>query len=648
MTVNIKQILSLFICVPLAASAAHEAADALPHRYDEIAPEYLSTFPIGDQTDHRDEKGKSGLNLSMPELTKRQIASLLLKPLKRDEEFLGVEPASGIANKDVWNGVRLYTNAQHKPANTLVGTIKPITQVGRLVLSRLLTDLTDDVTVLHERQDLIRLLASDDHEFGKYTMLLEKFCKHESSLLAMLRPNDSIKDPQLPRLLGHQKGAAPLTAFNKTFSELLSAPLTLFSLPIAYLYWRHTTLPTLAFANGIENGVLRNGLKFGAWVAPVMYALMPLLIPYSIMQRKKVYLYTKQRLRSLHYFTKTLARIDTYDLPIIGPQVAEIIGSRSEKVDALVEALADKSLRKKDWYLQGGANVYRSLDAISEGALRKTMRGLHVIGQLDAYLAIARLMRTHKDHPVKYCYTQYTDTDNAQIEAIDFWHPSLPPEKAVANSLQMGMADAPRGLVLTGVNEGGKSTAMRALALGLVLGQTFGIAPARRFVFTPFSIIRMSMNTVDDLGADKSLFKVEIDNSYTMVAEADSLSTGKRCVYFLDEIFTGTERVEGEAAAYGIARRLVQRPHCLVFLATHYQGLTNLEHDTNGAYKNMHVRVDIKDGVFTYPYRLLPGPTTQQIAIDILEREKFNQTIIDMARRVLSSPDQFIPTAADV
>lgn len=644
-------IAALVFPVTLLSNQPSETTDSPtppPHRYDSIAPEYLSSFPLGEEKDHRDEKGKNGIDLNVPTLDERHIASLCLPRLKADEDFLAVQPASTIADKDVWTGVRLYSNPQHNPVDTIVGSLAPLTKVGRLVLARMLTDLTRNTALLQERQDLIRLLAHDDHAFDKYTTLLKKFKKYEGNLLALLRPNDALHDPQIPKMLGHQKGAAGLTAMSKVHSELLAGPLTLLGIPLAIFAWKFVSAPGLATAHRIQNPWFRNGLRFSLYLTPVMYATMPILLPYALMQQKKVYLYVKRRLRSLHYFTKTLAAIAKYDLPIISPQVEEIVDDRSKKVTALVTAIADKTLRKDNWFLQGGSNVYRALDAISNGALKKALRGLSIIGQLDAYLTIARLMRDHKNQLVKYCYTEFLPDANARIETIDFWHPGLNPTRAVGNSLQLGGTSSARGLVLTGVNEGGKSTAMRALALCLILGQTFGVAPARRCAFTPFKIIRMSMNTVDDLSADQSLFKAEVDNAYAMTQESESLGRDEHAIYFLDEIFTGTERVEGEAAAYAIARNIIDNPRCLITLATHYPGLINLEADTNGAYRNMHVEVNIKDGVFHYPYHLEKGPTTQQIAIDILEREKFNPTIIDMARRVLSSPEQFIPTAADV
>lgn len=648
---NTKSIIAVLVLplTLLSSSAQKQNTQAPPpHRYDIIAPEYLSSFPLGEQKDHRDEKGKSGIDLSVPTLDERQIASLTLPRLKADERFLATPAASEIATKDVWSGVRLYNNPQHNPVDTIVGALAPTTKVGRLLLARMLTDLTRDTAILQERQDLIRLLAHDDDAFDKYCRLLKKFKKNEGNLLALLRPNDALKDPQVIKMLGHQKGAAGLTAFNKVYSELLAGPLTLMGIPLAVFVWKFLSGPGLAAAHNIENPWLRNGTRLSMYLTPLIYATMPVLLPYALIQRKKVYVYAKRRLRSLHYFMQTLAAITKYDLPIIGPQVAEIIEDRAEKVNNLVAAVADKSLRKDSWFMQGGINVYRALDAIAASTIKKTLRGLSVIGQLDAYLTIARLMRSHKKQPVKYCYTEFLSQSDATIETIDFWHPALDPAKAVANSLQLGGTSSPRGLVLTGVNEGGKSTAMRALALCLIFGQTFGVAPARRCAFTPFKIIRMSMNTVDDLSAGQSLFKAEVDNAYAMTQESENLESDEHAMYFLDEIFTGTERVEGEAAAYAIARNIIDNRRCLIALATHYPGLINLEADTNGAYRNMHVRAHIENGVFHYPYRLEHGSTTQQIAIDILEREKFNPIIIDMARRVLSSPEQFIPTAADV
>jgi DNA mismatch repair protein MutS len=213
--------------------------------------------------------------------------------------------------------------------------------------------------------------------------------------------------------------------------------------------------------------------------------------------------------------------------------------------------------------------------------------------------------------------------------------------------------------VITGINAGGKSTVMKALTLSLILGQTFGIAPSRSFAFTPFHKINTFLHITDDSSAGRSLFTAELYRARTLTEEIKALNPGEYSFTLLDEIFTATEYVEGEAGAYGVARRLADFPENITVLATHFQGLTSLEQTTvtaNGPYRNMKVVVEVaddgsfvrdKEGKFVYPYTLIPGASDQHIALEILEERNFDRAVVAKARDVLAHPEKYTPTELD-
>ena len=49
----------------------------------------------------------------------------------------------------------------------------------------------------------------------------------------------------------------------------------------------------------------------------------------------------------------------------------------------------------------------------------------------------------------------------------------------------------------------------------------------------------------------------------------------------------------------------------------------------------------LEDGSFSYPYDFVAGVADQRIAIDILEAEGFDTTILQRARDIIANPDNY-------
>ena len=107
----------------------------------------------------------------------------------------------------------------------------------------------------------------------------------------------------------------------------------------------------------------------------------------------------------------------------------------------------------------------------------------------------------------------------------------------------------------------------------------------------------------------------------------------------MDEIFTGTNPKEGEAAAYGVAKHISSFGNNMTIVATHFKELTNLEITTGGLFKNYKVSVIKKDGGFIYPYKLEQGISDQPIALQLLANEGFASEILDEANAIMAKHD---------
>jgi DNA mismatch repair ATPase MutS len=101
----------------------------------------------------------------------------------------------------------------------------------------------------------------------------------------------------------------------------------------------------------------------------------------------------------------------------------------------------------------------------------------------------------------------------------------------------------------------------------------------------------------------------------------------------MDEIFNSTNPVEGISGAYAVALHMSKNPGTLMVLTTHFAYLTKLSSRTL-KFTNYKMNVKQSDNGFIFPYRLAPGISKQYIALDLLEQNGFEKSIIDDAKKI--------------
>ena len=263
------------------------------------------------------------------------------------------------------------------------------------------------------------------------------------------------------------------------------------------------------------------------------------------------------------------------------------------------------------------------------------------LGEVDAYLSIARLFKEGGGRPNGWCFAEFvSNTEEPSIELENFWNPFLDPEVAIANSITFGINGNPRTLIITGPNAGGKSTIMmKGVPLCLLLAQSFGIAPATKARFTPFAKIMTYLNITDDIAAGNSHFKAGVLRAQKIVEMAKGLKAGEFAFVAVDEVFNGTTYKEGQAAAYSLIEYLGKHPQILCATATHFPLISRLEAETSGAlFKNYKVSVLYDDkGHIVYPFKLEEGISHQNVALDILKEEGFEGDFLKRAHEVLNA-----------
>ena len=242
------------------------------------------------------------------------------------------------------------------------------------------------------------------------------------------------------------------------------------------------------------------------------------------------------------------------------------------------------------------------------------------IGEIDAYLAIARKMTElkHSDH--KFTFVQFLDDAKPTIQVKDFWNMLVTKGDVVTNSISEN-----KNIILTGSNEGGKTTAIRAILQNIVLAQTFGIAAASQFSLTQFNVIHSFLNVSDDILNGKSRFASELKQAQDILTRIKALQPTEKFFFAFDELFTGTNGEDGAECAYRFIDNVASYKGIQFIYATHFNKLKTIG-STNPACANYKIEPPLRDkngafirddkGQLIYPYKLSPGANDVNVAMD--------------------------------
>ena len=233
------------------------------------------------------------------------------------------------------------------------------------------------------------------------------------------------------------------------------------------------------------------------------------------------------------------------------------------------------------------------------------------IAEMDACNAIANKILASKNSEQPFCVAEKLQADTPQVKSKSFWNVLVP--KAITNSVTQD-----RNMVLTGPNAGGKTTAIRAILQNIVLAQTYGVAVAEKFEYTPFDTVLSYLNISDDLLHGDSLFASEVKRAQELLGKVKTLKSDQKLFFALDELFTGTVAEAGEECAYNFIKKISTYDKALSIYATHFKALKKLG-DENPRMMNYKVDAPVKNdaGKLVYPYTLSPGASDVCIALDM-------------------------------
>ena len=189
--------------------------------------------------------------------------------------------------------------------------------------------------------------------------------------------------------------------------------------------------------------------------------------------------------------------------------------------------------------------------------------------------------------------------------------------------------DGRRILIISGPNAGGKTVALKTIALFAAMNQSGFPIPAQEGSRLPvFANIFADIGDAQSLETSLSTFSGRLKN----IARAVNFA-GKDSLVLLDEFGSGTDPAEGAAIAMAVLDALIEKGAC-VLITTHQGAIKNY------GYANAHcinASVEFDMNTQTPTYRLLMGVPGESRAFEVAQKSGLPQSVVQAARKYCQS-----------
>ena len=258
--------------------------------------------------------------------------------------------------------------------------------------------------------------------------------------------------------------------------------------------------------------------------------------------------------------------------------------------------------------------------AVEAASIRNSLDG---IGRIDLAIARGQLSR-QMDGIEPEIGTQ------GILKLPGLRHPLLPVEECVANDLRVG--DDFTILLLSGPNAGGKTVALKSVALAALMVRAGMHVPV-----DPGARVDLVDGVLADIGDHQDIQESLSTFSAAMANLAEILrSAGPNTLVCLDEVGVGTDPSEGAAIAQATLESLAENG-ARVVTTTHYNLLKEMA-EVDERFKNASVEFDPVTMAPTYRVRIgAPGASS---ATTVAARMGVPQAVLDRASALLDREDR--------
>ncbi|CCL98235.1 uncharacterized protein FIBRA_00229 [Fibroporia radiculosa] len=259
------------------------------------------------------------------------------------------------------------------------------------------------------------------------------------------------------------------------------------------------------------------------------------------------------------------------------------------------------------------------------------LRAVRVLAELDCLFSLAKASSALGE---PCCRPEFVEGDTAWFDFEELRHPALSIATGlrgdfIPNDVKLGDGVG-RLALLTGPNMGGKSTAMRMTATGVIMAQLGMLVPARRARLCPVDSILTRMGAYDNMFSSASTFKVEMDECCKILRDATPKS-----LVILDELGRGTSTYDGMAIAGAVLHQLATHTLALSFFATHYGSLTD-DFAYHPNIRNMHMEtiVDDEKRELIFLYKLVEGVASSSFGTHVASLAGVPSEVVERAEVV--------------
>ena len=249
-------------------------------------------------------------------------------------------------------------------------------------------------------------------------------------------------------------------------------------------------------------------------------------------------------------------------------------------------------------------------------------------GKTDALISNSKLLDMGYSTPL-------ADIDSVKpyINVVNLFNPLLDYDKQTNNDVTLGLNEH-KTMIITGPNKAGKSTFMRSLILSIYLAQSLGVTCAESLQYTPFVKIFTYLNVPDSIGKE-SLFEAELERCYEYYNTVKSTEgSNNKIIGFMDELFTGTNYLEGMSGSYAIIKKISENPNSMTIVTTHFHEICNIPNITyTKFYANEKDKSKLKQGEsqYDFTYKIKKGISDQCIALNLLQERGYGADVINLA-----------------
>jgi DNA mismatch repair protein MutS len=254
------------------------------------------------------------------------------------------------------------------------------------------------------------------------------------------------------------------------------------------------------------------------------------------------------------------------------------------------------------------------------------------LSELDALASLAQLA-------ARRGYVRPTLSETKGIEIVAGRHPvvetMVEAGRFVPNDFLL--SSERRLAIITGPNMAGKSTAIRQVALIVLLAQVGGFVPAESATIGLVDQIFSRVGASDNLARGQSTFMVEMSETAHILTHATA-----RSLVILDEIGRGTATWDGLSIAWAVAEYLHDELQAQTLFATHYHELTELSRQREAVF-NLSVAVKEWEEEIIFLHKVISGPANRSYGIQVARLAGVPGPVVDRARDVLHT----LETAAE-